>query len=185
MFKKFIAPIVGIALLGAAGSAHAAAIVVDAKANDWGATGAATGMSLNIGDTLVVSVPTNDCWSAGAFPRDSNADGLMVIDNNTCQVGNSGFGDYSTAGLAAPFGSLVGTIGGNTPFFIGTSYNQAVTDSGALLLWYWDSNGADNTGFITASVRVIQQAPEPAMIGFLGLGFLGLGLTRKRRKQTA
>ena len=144
--KKLIGALVGLTFLGIAGPASAAVIEVDALANDWGATGAATGINLSVGDSLLVVVSPDDCWSAGAPPRDSNADGLMVIDNNTCQVGNSAFGDYTDSGLSAPFGSLVGTIGGGTPFFIGTYFDAVVAQSGALLLWYCQRESSQGTG---------------------------------------
>lgn len=181
MSRKLIGAVVGLTYLAMAGPANAAFIAVDALGNDWGASGADTGMSLDIGDTLWVDVATDDCWSAGAPPRDSNADGLMVIDNNSCQVGNSTFGDYTDSGLAAPFGSLVGTIGGGNPFLIGTHFDAPVSESGALLLWYWDSRGSDNSGFITADVQV-HKAPEPAALGFLGLGLALIGYRARRRK---
>lgn len=181
MSKRLIGALVGLMCLAMAGPANATSIVVDALGNDWGAAGADTGLSLSVGDTLWVDVAVDDCWSAGAPPRDSNADGLMVIDDNSCQVGDSTFGDYTDSGLSAPFGSLVGTIGGGLPFFIGTHFDAVVSQSGALLLWYWDSHGSDNTGVITAEVEV-HEAPEPAALAFLGLGLAIIGYRARRRK---
>ena len=110
------------ALLAFCSPAMAADFVVDAAANrSSGGTGLNTGLAYNAGDTLTVSAGLGDLWNAGALPRWSNADGLTgpLFATGTddsgyaagTQIGAS-FGTWSQGSLSAPYGSLVGQLGG-------------------------------------------------------------------------
>jgi hypothetical protein len=191
---KFLAiPALAVSL-ALAGSAGAANIVVDALGNSSsGGAGAVTGLNVTTGQSFTVTVDPNDLWNAGALPRWSNADGLThnLFATGTDDSGQSAgtqigqdFGLWTQNGLSAPYGTLVGDIGGVFKV-LGTNFSGAAWGTGALTLYYWDSNNVDNSQFITASVNALG-VPEPAtwalMIG--GFGLAGLSL-RTRKTVTA
>ena len=182
----------GAALIAFCSPALSATFVVDAAGNSssGSGTGLNTGLTYSIGDTLTVSAAADDLWSAGALPRWSNADGLVGALFATgsdesgqpagTQIG-ANFGLWSQGGLSAPYGSLVGRIGGIYQL-LGTNFSGSAWASGTLELFYWDSNSGDNSGQITVRVGDV---PEPAswamMVG--GFGLVG-GALRSRRKLT-
>ncbi|MCF8475188.1 MAG: PEP-CTERM sorting domain-containing protein [Emcibacter sp.] len=161
-------------------NAQATVIDVYAQANSsTGGVGAVTGINVGIGDQLIMITDVNDCWSAGAYPRDSNADGLTA--GNPCP-GNGVFGNHVQAGVSAAFGSLMGKIGAGDFFFVGTAFDQIMSEAGALALYYWDSNSYDNSGYVSVNIRLVSDQrilPEPGILGIFVLGF-GLLLFRRR-----
>ena len=175
-----------------AGSAGAAAFTVDAYANSSsGGTGVAAA-NVTSGETLKVTVNPGDLWNAGALPRWSNADGLTgplfatgSDDSGEAagvQIGQD-FGLWSQANLSAPYGTLVGEINGVFAA-LGTNFNGTAWGTGALKLYYWDSNFSDNSQFITANVTA--GVPEPAAWALMLGGFALIGLTlRDRRRAVA
>lgn len=192
--KKLLPAAAAVAICAMVGPASAASFVVDARANSsTGGVGAST-LTFSMGDRFRVNVASTDLWSAGALPRWSNANGIDGPDLLATGMDDSGeamgtligrdqFGDYTQDGLTAAFGSLVGRMG--TEFrFIGTSFEGTAWADGPLQLFYWDSNGGDNTEFITAAVSAI---PEPATWAMLILGFgvVGGAMRRKPRVQVA
>ncbi len=180
------------ATLALAGGASAANIVVDALGNSSsGGVGAVTGLSLTAGQGFTVTVDPNDLWSAGGLPRWSNADGLTHDTFATgsdesglpagVQIGTD-FGLWTENGLSAPYGTLVGDIGGVFQV-LGTNFSGAAWATGDLTLYYWDSNNGDNSQFITASVN--GAVPEPATWALMLGGFGLVGLTLRGRKAAA
>ena len=172
-----------------AGSAGAANIVVDAMGNSSsGGVGAVTGLSLTAGQGFTVTVDPNDLWSAGGLPRWSNADGLTHDTFATgsdesgqaagVQIGTD-FGLWTENGLSAPYGTLVGDIGGVFQV-LGANFSGPAWATGDLTLYYWDSNNGDNSQFITASVN--GAVPEPATWALMLGGFGLVGLTLRGRK---
>ena len=127
-----------------------------------------TGIALDAGDVLYVSAAIDDCWSAGAPPRVSNANGLTGAPT-PCQPG-ANFGLLTLGSFSAPFGALVGRIGSDF-YLLGTSFSGPVLNAGVLELMYWDTFTGDNTGFVTVEVEVV---PEPAtgLLALTGLAFL-------------
>ena len=175
-----------------AGSAGAANIVVDAMGNSSsGGVGAVTGLSLTAGQGFTVTVDPNDLWSAGGLPRWSNADGLTHDTFATgsdesgqaagVQIGTD-FGLWTENGLSAPYGTLVGDIGGVFQV-LGANFSGPAWATGDLPLYYWDSNNGDNSQFITASVN--GAVPEPATWALMLGGFGLVGLTLRGRKAAA
>jgi len=177
------------------GSASAVPMPFDvfAFANSTSGSGAGldTGLGFTAGDIFTVSVDPDDLWNAGALPRWSNADGLTG-DRHATGGDDSGealgtligidFGLHPQHGLMLPFGSLVGSIGGNF-FLLGTSFSGPAPANGNLLLYYWDSNNSDNTEHITAFVDPDpRDVPVPATLPLLGAGLL---LARRFRARTA
>ncbi len=159
--------------------------VIDAYLNSSSGGSAVSTISLASGQQFIVSVPTSDLWSAGGLPRWSNADGLVGdlyatgSDESGLYAGaliGQSFGTYTQDGFTAPYGALVGRIGGNY-MLLGTSFSGVAPSSGTLELMYWDSNNGDNSEHVTANVQAV---PEPASLAALGLGALGI-LKRRRR----
>ena len=162
----------------------AAPFTVFAQGNSTtGGTGLNTGLNINVGDRLVVSVAGNDCWSAGPGNRIANADGLVLVPS-VCQSAPWNSGEWTQGGLTAPYVSLVGSLNNGTTFFLlGTSFDQIMADAGALSLWFFDSNNGDNFGDIVANVRVNPgqgNVPEPGTMILLAIG---LGLIAIRSKK--
>ena len=188
MFRKIL---LCVALLAGFGSANAALISVDARANSTSGSGSGfnTGINLTIGDYFTASAALDDLWNAGPLPRWSNADGLVADlfatgsdDSGQAagvQIGRN-FGLHNQHGLSLPFGTLVGSLDGNF-FAMGTNFAGNAIASGELLLWYWDSNNGDNTESIHVTIRTDGSVPEPSVIVLFGLGLLGIGLARRRR----
>jgi hypothetical protein len=175
----------GLALAGAAGAAN---VVVDAQGNSSsGGVGATTGLNLTTGQSFTVTVNPGDLWNAGPLPRWSNADGLTHdlfatgSDDSGQAAGTligQNFGLWTQHGLSAAYGTLVGDIGG-VFHTLGSNFAGPAWGSGALTLYYWDSNNSDNTQFITAAVNAI---PEPATWAMMIGGFGLMGLTLRSRK---
>ncbi|MBM3343710.1 MAG: PEP-CTERM sorting domain-containing protein [Betaproteobacteria bacterium] len=189
--KTFWLVIAALAI-GFSGGARAATIIIDvfAQANSVSGGTGATAATVNAGDLITVSANSDDLWSAGALPRWSNADGLIgtLLATGSDESGQAAgvqiganFGLFALNGLSAPFGALVGEIGG-TFFLLGTSFNGLAPASGALNLFYWDSNNGDNTNSIRVTVRTpdVNSVPTPGALALLGLGLLAMQLTRRR-----
>jgi hypothetical protein len=178
-------------------SAYAVTVEVDAFSNSSsGGLGKATGLNLTAGQTFTVSTSTNDLWSAGALPRYSDAGGLTgnrtatAADDSAQPVGSligKDFGLWTQHSIDAPYGSLVGEIGG-VFFLLGAGFTGPAIASGELLLYYWDSNNDDNFGSIAVTVNAAA-VPGPIVgAGLPGL-VMALGglvvLARRRRNQAA
>ena len=84
---------------------------------------------------------------------------------------------YTYDGFSFRYGSLIGQIGSGDYFFIGTSFQQAVADTGELKLMYWDSNYIDNFDSISALTANISVNPVPVpgavLLGSMGMGIVG------------
>jgi hypothetical protein len=170
--------------------AAAIPFVVQALGNSSsGGVGAPT-IPLVGGQSFTTTASTTDLWSAGDLPRWSNADGLIAnrfatgSDESGQPAGTligANFGLWTQNSLSAPFGSLVGELGGIYQL-LGTSFSGPAWASGILNLYYWDSNNADNTQFITVDVSAVPaRVPEPGTLSILGLGLLGAGALRRRK----
>ena len=174
-----------------AGTAHAAAVTVDALADSYNSgtgTGVAAG-TLSLGESFAVTVASTDLWSAGALPRWSNADGLTgnLLATGTDESGEAAgtligqdFGLFSTADGSFAYGELVGRIGTGPYFAVGTNFTGTAASAGELDLFYWDSNAGDNVGSIIADVTTVA---EPGSIALLLAGLATIaGLARRRAR---
>jgi hypothetical protein len=171
-----------------AGAANAAVFIVDALANSSSGGVGVASIGLTAGQHFTVSVDPGDLWNAGPLPRWSNADGLSQdllatgTDDSHEAAGTligQDFGTWTQGNLTAPFGTLVGEINGQFAV-LGTDFSGAAWQTGTLTLYYWDSNNADNTDFITASVNTL--VPEPASWALMIMGFSLAGATLRRRR---
>lgn len=156
-----------------------------------GGTGVAVGFT--VGDAFTVTVDPTDLWNAGALPRWSNADGLIlgspsvtggytdvsgdVLPGGT--IGPGTFPNWTQGGLNAPYGALVGSWDNGTNFFlIGTSYTGSAT-ANILKLYYFDENNGDNTGSINVNVAAVPEPESYAML-LAGLGLVGFSARRRK-----
>lgn len=175
----------------AASSANAALFVVDALGNSSNGGSGLSTISLTVGDLFSVSVDPDDLWNAGALPRWSNADGLItdrfaVAGDDSGQPAGTHIGQpfplFTQGSFTSAYGSLVGRLNGQY-MTLGTSFSGAAWQTGTLELFYWDSNNADNTEHVTASItRPGDGVPEPATWTMLisGFGLAGAMLRRRR-----
>ncbi len=174
-----------------AGQASAAPFIVDALTHSIN-SGTGTGLStigLTVGQAFTVTSSTNDLWSSGALPRFSDANGLVAnrfataADDSGQPVGTligQDFGLPFFNGHSAPFGSLVGRIGGVYQT-IGANFSGPAWNTGTLELFYWDSFSEDNAGSITFDISTAA-VPEPASwaLMIMGFGLVGAGMRRRR-----
>jgi hypothetical protein len=113
-----------------------------------GGTGLNTGIQVQPGQLMVISVDPRDTWSAGAADRTSNANGL----------GNpfgGNYGLYTRGSQSFLYGSLVGSIDNGTTYFsVGTNLTMTALTNGTLKLYYWDSNNYNNSGSVRVSVSI-------------------------------
>jgi hypothetical protein len=192
---RFITTIAGfVAGLALATGAHAAIFGVDALTHSSN-SGAGTGLStigLTTGDLLTVDADPDDLWSAGALPRWSNADGLTGnrfatgTDESGQPAGTligADFGTLVISGFGAPYGSLVGQIGAGPGSYrlLGTHFSGAAWATGTLVLYYWDTFTADNTGRVLVDVNS-GAVPEPQAWALMILGFGTAGALLRRRR---
>lgn len=189
MLKKFLLVTSAVAAIAVISPANAAVVIVNSAANSSaGVTGASSGLTLTSGQIFTVSSSLTDLWSAGALPRWSNANGLTgpLLATGSDESGQaagiligSNFGLLNQHGITAPFGSLVGEIGGVYQF-LGANFNGSAWASGNLNLFYWDSNSGDNTESIAFDVAAV---PEPTTWALMMLGFALMGAAMRRRQQ--
>lgn len=132
-FKRALFACALVAGLAGVSATSAQAVVVNAFTNSSsGGTGGSTSVFLTVGQIFNVDVNPNDLWNAGALPRWSNADGLIVklyatgSDESGAGVGTL-IGDifplWTQATLTAAYGTLVGKIGAGDFFAIGTHFS--------------------------------------------------------------
>ena len=180
-------------LAGGSATSAQAVTVVDAYTNSSsGGTGVSTSVNLTVGQIFTVDVDPLDLWNAGALPRWSNADGLIVklLATGTDEsgeaagtvIGDNIFGLYTQGTLTAAYGKLVGKIGSGDFFAIGTHFSGPANATGELKLYYWDSNFSDNKQFVTATISAV---PEPSTWAMMILGFAGVGYLAYRRRNQA
>jgi hypothetical protein len=97
------------------------------------------------GDLLKISVPVDQQWSNNPdLSSPANADG---VSSWILQV----------KGFELPGNSLVGSLdGGKTFFFVGTKFEKTMTESGPLSLFFWDTDGQNNSGFVTPTISRVK-----------------------------
>lgn len=188
MKRSLILAAAALSAVGAPAASQAATVVtVNAQGNSSsGGSGAVTGFVFNAGDVFSTTVALTDLWSAGALPRWSNANGLIgdLFATGSDESGELAgtqigvnFGTWTQDGFTAPYGALVGKIG-NTYKLLGTSFNGPAWDTGALQLFYWDSNSGDNRNAVDVAIAAV---PEPATWAMMIFGFALAGFAMRRR----
>lgn len=113
-----------------------------------GGIGLSTGIGLKPGQLLTINVDPCDTWSARPDWPGSNANGLGNPFSNSN-------GQLTQKGFSFLWGSLVGSMdGGKTFFAVGTRLELTILSTGKLVLYYWDSDSANNSGSVVATVAV-------------------------------
>lgn len=129
-----------------------------------------TGLFLSSGDLLEISA--TGTWSNA--PLSYN----LIFGPNGNPYENIVSG-YSGAGY--PVAALLGRLGNNSYFFIGSSYSNYVTQSGVLYLGFNDTDYGNNWGTVNTDVNV-SPVPEPSSILLLSIGGLTTALLKRKRK---
>ncbi|MEI2757406.1 MAG: hypothetical protein V9F46_13235 [Chitinophagaceae bacterium] len=106
-----------------------------------------TGITVRANSTLIVN-QISGAWSVdnANYPL-VNGDG----HTNESSTALANFQDFKAL-KSAYFGSLIGKIGGNSPFKIGSNFQQVMSQTGTLYLQINDLGLGDNGGSITVSV---------------------------------
>lgn len=142
-----------------------------------------TRVDILAGDVLNFFSSTEDVWNMrdveDQAPMYTNADGLA-----DSPITNDGFTFYA--------GTMIGEIGDDGFFAIGTSLSMVSPVSGKLYLLNWDqAEGGEmedkywnNTGSILVHLKVQRQepVPEPATILLFGTGVAALVRAQKRKR---
>ena len=184
-----------LGLAAATTSARAATFVVDALLNSSSGGVGLPSIVLTTGDFFTVSSSTDDLWSAGALPRYSDANGLTgdrfatASDDSGQPVGThigANFGLWPQHSISAPFGSLVGELGGVFQE-LDANFAGNAWGTGTLNLYYWDSNNGDNFGTITFNINTGRGGgvPEPATWSLMIVGLRAMGALLRRRRAGA
>ena len=188
--------LLSMALLCAATASQAVPVfTVDAKLNSsTGGVGLST-VLLTVGQSFSVFSGINDLASAGPLPRFSDANGLTGPDRFANALDDSGqpvgtkigtnFGLRTQGGLSAPFGALVGQINPGSFFFLGRAFSGPAPATGLLKLFYFDSNGADNTGSYNVSITnnvPSTVVPEPETYALMLAGLTVMGFVTRRQR---
>lgn len=169
--------VLGILLLASMCVAVQASYPISAFVN--AVTGAGlydTGITLAPGSQLSITNNWYDTWTIGYYSEECDANGTDPFGSN--------FGTWTNAGQTFLLGSMVGRIGNNPYFLVGTSFSQTVFQSGKLFLGCWDSTYIDNSGWIMASITstIPVGMPLPAAVPALFLGSVMSSMFVRKRK---
>ena len=123
-----------------------------------------TGLAFNVGDALQITATGH--WDGGCG-------GNVGPDGAYCFNYSNGIN----------FSALVGRVGSGDYFKIGNSFNGTATTSGDLFLAFVDSDSANNTGSVMATVMT-PAIPEPETYAMLIAGLGALAFTARRRAST-
>lgn len=182
-----------------AGQAQAATFIVQAAAhsvNSGSGSGLNTLLSFFMGQAISVTSSTNDLWSAGALPRYSDGSGLVAdrfktafddadpaIPNGTL-IGQN-FGTPTFLGHTAPFGALVGRYADGAFQTFGANFSGFAAGTGALSLFYWDSNFGDNFGEIAFDVSSPVPEPTAWTLMLAGFGLIGFAMRGRQKARVS
>jgi len=186
--RKFIFIFIMAVLLNLAPTAHATIldVTVDADLNSifpgyyesvpppyYSLGPLDTGLFLNLSDQLDIS-------AAGTWSNAPLSYNLIFGPN-----GNPNENIAPTyPGAGRPVAALMGRIGNNSYFFIGSNYSNQVSQSGVLYLGFNDTDYGNNWGNVTAHITHTSAVPEPASLLLFGIGCVPMWFLKKRKPST-
>lgn len=129
-----------------------------------------TGLFLNPGDLFQISA--SGTWSNA--PISYNL--IFGPNGNPNENIVSGY-----PGAGYPVAALMGKIGNNSYFFIGSSYSNQVSQSGILYLGFNDTDYGNNWGTVTAHITD-SPVPEPTSLLLFGIGGIATALIHRKRR---
>lgn len=174
--KSKLSAVLAVATMLAAGFANATVVTVDSNANSiGGGTGLNTGIILDTNTEFSIVVDPSQLWNFGGGNPNytTNADGMGP-------GWELGMMNPDGSNFAASIGALTGRIGNGNYFVVGSNFHGVANASGALNLFFWDSDAWNNLGAVQADINVV---PEPATLGLMALGLLALARRRKSGAQ--